>query len=49
MSALSVFRDFLNNALGRTSKPFSEKAVIKKPIIQRVVPNEDETQNTEAK
>jgi len=48
MSAFSVFRDFVNNALGRASKPFSEKPVITKPIIQRIVPNEDETQNTEA-
>ena len=37
MSAFSVFRDFINNAFGRTAKPFDHsKAVLKKPIIQRV-------------
>ena len=37
MSAFSVFRDFINNAFGRTAKPFDHsKAVLKKPIIQRM-------------
>ena len=43
MSAFSVFREFVNNVLGRTAKPFSEEKIVKKPIVQRVS-QEDETQ-----
>ena len=44
MSAFSVFREFVNNVLGRTAKPFSEEKIVKKPIVQRVS-QEDETQD----
>ena len=43
MSAFSVFRDFINNALGRTAKPFADNnSVLKKPVVQRVSDPEPE-------